>query len=443
MKTLIIYTNQNIDSIKNENYDIIIDDTQDTVNKLYYECPKIYCYYLFVDYIINLFEDELDNIIDILKEYKPAILEISTHVKIYHRSVIHYVYPLLDYKKFSNYIYDIQEIIEEPLRKHTYYLHNIHIANKGTTITKKIVWDKLYHWFGTCIKKRYNIFPKYEIINGEIEKINFLNTFDIYKYFRVDHQYFKMKRIKFHKNNKEMYGLCSMHHFRHDFHNINRNSIINHLIKKYNYKIYLEIGVYNCAHFNEVYITEKYGVDPSPKEDDPTYMHWKDKIYKYTSVEFFKKLDKDEKFDIIFIDGCLYEYNVMTDIENSLLHLNDNGTILLHDCNPPIEFLQRDNYNMRYHGRTSNKIIWNNRTYTDRHWNGKAWKIITKLRSTRDDLEVYVVDADWGVGIIRKGQQELFKIVNKKDIEKYETFIKYRKYMLNLITPEKFLEIFN
>ncbi len=443
MKTLIIYTNKDIYITERNDYDIIYDDKQKSLNELYYECPKIYCYYLFADYKINLDENDLDDITILLKQYKPAILEISSRVKIYHRSVIHYVYPLLDFKKFGNFVYDIQDIIEKPLKKYTYYVSNYYVINRGKTITEKMIQNQLYHWFKPCIKKDYNENPPFETINGDINTINFLITFDVSKYFNIEHKYFKMKRIKFHKNNREMYGQCSMHHFRHDFHNINRNSIINHLIKKYNYKSYLEIGVYNCSHFNEVYIDEKFGVDPSPKEDDPTYKYWKDKIHKSTSIQFFMNLDENEKFDIIFIDGCLYEYNVMKDIENGLKHLNNNGTILLHDCNPPSEFLQRDDYSKRHYGSKKYKVIWNNRAYTDRHWNGKVWKIISKLRATRSDLEVCVVDADWGVGIIRYGQQELFKMVDRKDIENFDVLIKYRKYMLNLISPEKFLQIFD
>ena len=48
-----------------------------------------------------------------------------------------------------------------------------------------------------------------------------------------------------------------------------------------------------------------------------------------TSIKFFEELDVNEKYDIIFIDGCLYEYNVMTDVLNGLKHLSENGTIVL------------------------------------------------------------------------------------------------------------------
>ncbi len=444
MKTLIIYTFNQIDNITEEDYDIISDQSCVDLNALYMECPKTYCYYLFADFDVNFSNDKLNEITNNLKTFKPAILEISHRTKIYHRSVIHYVYPLMNFKRYGNYIYDIQEIIEEPLQNYKQELF-VRINNKRSkNIVGKMIWNGLYKWFKPCIKKKYNSnSDEYIVSEEEMYKINFLNTFNVYNYFDVDHKYFKMKSLKFHKNNKEMYGYCTMHHFRHDFHNINRNSIINHLIKKYNYKRYLEIGVYNCYHFNEVYIEEKFGVDPSPKKDDSVYEFWKNKIYQLTSLEFWFGLDKDEKFDIIFIDGCLYEYNVMKDVEQSLKHLTPNGSIILHDCNPPSEYLQRDNYDMRYEGMKKNKVVWNNRGYTDRHWNGKAWKVITTLRTTRKDLEVCVVDCDWGVGIIRKGQQELFNMVKGEDLDKYETLIKYRKYMLELISPEKFLEIYD
>jgi len=430
MKTLIVYSNFNIyDNIYTNNYDIIYDNLCNNINDLYRKCPKIYCYYLFADFSFDI--NILPDIINILHNYKPAIIELAKYIKIYHRSIIHYVYPLLNTNKFN--VYDIQSIIEEPLENYKYYFHQKikrSLPNVNTHINTN-------NFLKSLIIKRIKV-DNYKIVNESIDKINFLDKFNVFDYFNLDHKYFKTKRIKFHKNNKEMYGYCGMYHFLHDFHNINRNSIINHLIQKYNFKKYLEIGVYNCYHFDEVIIDEKYGVDPSPKTDDAVYKHWKNNIYQYTSEEFFKILDPSEKFDIIFIDGCLYEYNVMNDVIESLNHLNPNGIIVLHDCNPPNEFLQRDNYDDRY---SNNKLVWNNRTYTDRHWNGKAWKVISKLRMTREDLEVYVVDSDWGVGIIKRGKQELFKMTD--DVDNYDTFIKYRKYILNLITPEKFLEIFN
>lgn len=432
MKTLVIYTNQGIEQ-HFDNYDILINNDKSTINDLYYECPKSYCYYLIIDF--ELENINLKYIVNLLEQHKPAILVLKPKIKIYHRSVIHYVYPLLDIGEYGDEVYDIQNIVEEPLMNYKMYMNKQYMKDR---INYR---SKLYKLFSNCIIKRNNEPYSYRVIDETIEKANFLNTFDIFKYFDIEHSYFKMKRIKFHKNNREMYGDCGMYHFNYDFHNINRNSVINHLIKKYDYKTYLEIGVYNCSHFNDVLVEKKYGVDPSPKLDDPIYRRWSNNIHLYTSTEFFEILDNNEKFDMIFIDGCLYEKNVSSDVKSALEHISENGTIVLHDCNPPNHFFQRDNYNARYKGIIKNNVIWNNRTYTDRHFVGKVWKVISKLRTTREDLEVSVVDCDWGVGIIRRGHQELFK--TDEDINDYRTFIKYRKYMLNLISVDKFLEKYN
>ncbi len=73
--------------------------------------------------------------------------------------------------------------------------------------------------------------------------------------------------------------------------------------------------------FSKIKIEKKIGVDPVSGG-----------TIRDTSDNFFKKNNK--KFDIIFIDG-LHEYDqVKKDINNSLLFLNDNGVIFLHDCMP-------------------------------------------------------------------------------------------------------------
>ena len=256
MKTLIIFTND-LEQIneKNDKFDYISESNL-SLNELYQKCSKNYCYYLFIDININPIDSiNISPILNILETNKPAILKLNQFVKIYHRSVIHYVYPLLDFKKYGSYIFDIQSIIEEPLFQYTYIsdvnvnvnVNNLNNLNKNVNNLNTKIYHKLLKWFSHCIIKRYNnINVKYTILDQEIDKINFLDTFDIFKYFNIEHDYFKMKRIKFHKGNREIYGDCGLYHFLHDFHTSNRNSIINHLIKKYNYKKYLEIGVYNC-----------------------------------------------------------------------------------------------------------------------------------------------------------------------------------------------------
>ena len=49
------------------------------------------------------------------------------------------------------------------------------------------------------------------------------------------------------------------------------------------------------------------------------------------SNDFFKKIDENKKFDVIFIDGDHSYIQSKLDLENSLKHLSDNGIIIMDD----------------------------------------------------------------------------------------------------------------
>ena len=198
---------------------------------------------------------------------------------------------------------------------------------------------------------------------------------------------------------------------------VTRTDILNYLVEKYKYTTYLEIGVRNptSGNFNNVKIKNKLGVDPNPITNQKN-------IFVGTSDFFFMK--NKSTFDLIFIDGLHLENQVDKDIMNSLNCLNEGGMILLHDCNPPTENHQRENYCVdgKYPA-----------------WNGTVWKSFAKLRMTRPDLEMCVIDTDWGVGVIRNGSQELFpsESININELN-YELLEKNRTELLNLISVDKY-----
>ena len=147
-----------------------------------------------------------------------------------------------------------------------------------------------------------------------------------------------------------------------------------------------------------------------------------------TSDDFFSSLEKGNldldpgfRWDVIFIDGLHISTQVMKDVINSLYHLNPNGYILLHDCNPETYFMQREDY------------------YIDgvQHpWNGTVWKVIYNLRATRDDLQVCTVNTDWGVGIIRRGNFNPIKFDNP--FYEYNQMSKGRRKDLGIIEVHEF-----
>lgn len=203
---------------------------------------------------------------------------------------------------------------------------------------------------------------------------------------------------------------------------MNRIELIQSLIDKNKYSRYLEIGVRDGECFNAIKCEHKEGVDPDPNSRATI---WK------TSDDYFSGIMKKitstdpplavEKFDIIFIDGLHHADQVEKDIANSLACLNEGGTIVMHDCLPTSKFMQEIPMT------------------TQQEWTGNTWMAYLKLRVTRPDLTMHVVDTDWGLGIIRYGKQELVPL---GILPSYEQFDVNRKEWMNVISVEQFKELY-
>lgn len=190
-----------------------------------------------------------------------------------------------------------------------------------------------------------------------------------------------------------------------------RTQIINHLIKKIKANSYLEIGVREpSGNFTNIDCSKKIAVDPFPLSPD---------ILPLTSDEFFKQ--NKSTFDVIFIDGLHHSDQVEKDIINSLKVLNKNGYIVCHDMNPTTELMQRVP------------------SQTNAEWTGDCWRAWVKIRSNNSNLNMEVVNTDFGVGIITVGSQKLlnlFPFLNPT----YNEFSFNRKEWLNLISINEFNE---
>lgn len=201
-----------------------------------------------------------------------------------------------------------------------------------------------------------------------------------------------------------------------------RTEIINFLLSKQSQPTrYLEIGVRNPNdNFNHIVANEKYSVDPGVEfESNPV-------DFKLTSDQFFESLNKgdilssDVQFDVIFIDGLHLAEQVDKDIINSLQYIKDDGFIVLHDCNPPMEWHARENYD--YH-----------HTPAKGSWNGTTWKAFLKWRFN-DEVNSCCIDSDWGVGVLAKQHDIGHSIDVVNPFFEFENFAKNRRQYLNLIS---------
>ena len=198
-----------------------------------------------------------------------------------------------------------------------------------------------------------------------------------------------------------------------------RYEIINRIIQTKNYKDYLEIGVRDGECFKEIRCLNKTGVDPNPTSPHTTH--------RQTSDDFFRSIPEETKFDIVFIDGLHLDFQVDRDIHNSLKHLREGGTIVLHDCNPPT---------IHHAGETpvfSPPI--------NGEWNGTVYLSLIKLRLYNSGLDLKTVDSDWGVGILTKGISKTIDVFPTEALS-WEFFNKNRELILNLISVENFKELY-
>lgn len=184
---------------------------------------------------------------------------------------------------------------------------------------------------------------------------------------------------------------------------MNHTEIINAIVKKYGYTSYLEIGVQHGVNLKAINCSRKVGVDPDVKSKATDFM---------TSDAFFSV--NTEKFDCIFIDGLHEADQVERDILNALECLTENGTIVVHDCNPSTEIMQRVPREVR-------------------EWTGDGWKAWVNLRYTGRTR--FVIDNDYGIGIIRMERLPIEVITEPIT---WENFSKNKKEWLNLISVEDF-----
>jgi hypothetical protein len=223
-----------------------------------------------------------------------------------------------------------------------------------------------------------------------------------------------------------------------------RDKVIQEAINRLGAQTYLEIGVEKGKNFFLIKAPQKFAVDPKFRiKLKLKLQHFldyrKSLFFERTSDDFFTydapSVLKARTIDLAFIDGLHTFEQSLRDFDNCLKYLTEGGLILLHDCNPltpeaaaPASSIQ-GMYN-EFPDRKSND------------WNGDVWKTILYLQ-TRPDLEVFVLDCDHGVGVVRKVTENPTKLnYSRQDIDNftYQDFDSNRAKFLNLKSPTHFAD---
>ena len=224
---------------------------------------------------------------------------------------------------------------------------------------------------------------------------------------------------------------------------MDRLDVIQQIIDRIKAKTYLEIGVKKGKVFLNVKARKKIAVDPQIKINvkrkikflTKNFSNFFNEYYEMTSDRFFEKksfrLTKLNGISVAFIDGLHTYEQSLRDIRNCLKFLKKDGIIVMHDCNPLSE-AQAYPANSLEHAANSCPSNWAG------DWSGDVWKTVAFLRSSRKDLNIFVLDCDHGLGIITKGNSERPLEFSKAEIDQlsYEDLERNRVKILNLKTAD-------
>jgi len=216
---------------------------------------------------------------------------------------------------------------------------------------------------------------------------------------------------------------------------MNRTHIIQKILDKKSARNYLEIGVNDARNFFRTRVRKKVAVDPKFRIPGKQKIKWLLKnfsnltarYHETTSDDYFSNREPSDVFDVVFIDGLHTHEQSLKDVTNALDSMNDSGVVVLHDCNPPHE-------GAAVPAQDFNRVAAAASPDWTGEWCGDVWKTICTLRSQRHDLRVFVLDCDYGIGVVTRGEPDGRLHLDADDISRmtYQDLAGNRQELLGL-----------
>jgi tetratricopeptide (TPR) repeat protein len=253
-----------------------------------------------------------------------------------------------------------------------------------------------------------------------------------------------------------------------------RYDVVHNVLNRLNGRTYLEIGINTAESFMNIRAPRKFGVDPVPTfnlindmlstldisrfkyscsaetgiTDLTLQAHthhgvsdlWPgetSELFYTTSDMFFEKhaaeLFSQDPINVAFVDGLHTWEQTYQDVLNCLNYLSHNGVILMHDCNPPTAAAAHPAASWEAAAEMG-LPGW------EGLWCGDVWKSLVQLRAARKDLNIFVLDCDFGIGVVSRGKPEALLNLSKSQIMAmdFADFDTNRQGLVNL-KPQDYL----
>lgn len=227
---------------------------------------------------------------------------------------------------------------------------------------------------------------------------------------------------------------------------MHRSQVIQAILNQRKNATYLEIGVFKGAVFLPTRASQKIAVDPQFRIRPYKRVMWGMRNLTNLGNQYFE-MPSDEFFDnhadvleggidVAFVDGLHTYEQSYQDVKNCLKFLKDDGVIVMHDCDPPSGIAaDPDRPLVIVPKNTQPKPACT-------AWTGDVYKALIRLRAENHDLNIFVLDCDYGLGVIQKGDAEapLSFPVDQLSTLSFGDFQKCRGELLNLKPVEYFPE---
>lgn len=225
---------------------------------------------------------------------------------------------------------------------------------------------------------------------------------------------------------------------------MNRFDVIQKIISRKKKVVYLEIGVFKGHVFLKIRARRKLAVDPEIQINKLKKLRYLLKnpynlgntYFEMTSDLFFEKhapavLADDT--DVAFIDGLHTYEQAYKDVVNCLRYLQAEGVIIMHDCNPP-------NAAAAQRAASVSEAAGLQHPEWTYDWTGDVYKALLHLRAEYADLHIFVVDCDFGLGIITRGIAAAPLNLTPEQIAgmTYQDLARNRENLLNLKSLDYF-----
>ncbi len=142
-------------------------------------------------------------------------------------------------------------------------------------------------------------------------------------------------------------------------------------------------------------------------------------------------LEAGAQFDVVFVDPYHSFEASMINLDYGIRLVKSGGAMVVHDCNPPKKKLTTSEFQ-------------------DDMWLGVTYLAFLDFVSSRPELDYFVVDTDWGVGVVFEKTRRWSQMqdvpprmdLSSLDYHDWRVFSNNRNELLRLVSVEKFRRLF-